>query len=105
MLSTATIKRNLISKIYQTKDIRDAFEASKRKFQSVVWNTFLAILDDKNEVISSHVCCKYCSDVFKCTVIQSENKNIGTSNLLRHSTGCRSKMEANSKKKNGNGRF
>lgn len=92
MDSSAKIKRNLKEKKYQLKDIREAFEHSNRKFQSTIWNNFEAILNEKSEPIPNFVCCKYCKDIFKCTVGLTK-KNIGTSNLLKHDKNCPAKIE------------
>lgn len=99
MASAAQIKKKINDKIYQIKDIRQAFEKSKRKFQSTVWNNFNAIVDDKNEVIEHFVCCKYCKDVLKCTVVYEAGKDFGTSNLRRHIAVCKAKKQVISKGK------
>lgn len=97
MNSATQIKIKIRNKIYQLIDIRRAFEKSKRKFQSTVWNSFEAILDEKGETIPNFVCCKYCIDVLKCPVIFGTGKDFGTSNLRRHVANCRAKKKEKNK--------
>lgn len=102
MLTKGIIKRNLKTNIFKTEDIRRAFEKSKRKFLSTVWNKFFAILDQNKEVISSHVCCKYCNEVFKISVGRVKGE-YNSSNLQSHLMLCQDKLREISKKKERNG--
>lgn len=101
MVSTAQIKLKIQEKLYNTQDIRQALEKNKRKFQSPVWNTFQAILNEQKEVILTHVCCKFCQEVFKNTVTLTVRRHTGTSNLLRHEKVCRARLRLIANKKVG----
>lgn len=99
MTTPATIKKKISEGKHHLIDIREMSQSYKRNFQSPVWNSFLAILDENNEVISQYVVCKNCKEIFKCTVLPNRN-DIGTSSLLRHDKVCKSKLQTVSKKKN-----
>lgn len=95
MYTSTSVKSKLNEKIYQVKDIREAFAKSNRTFQSKVWNTFEAILNENGEIVPTYVCCKYCHEVKKCTIDSSS----GTTNLLRHEGSCRARKTFKSNKK------
>lgn len=99
METAGQIKKKLEDKIYKIRDIREALVNAKRKFQSPVWNSFQAILNADNEVVVNYVCCKFCQEIYKCTI--SNQKDNGTSNLLRHEKVCRARLKFISKKKEG----
>lgn len=95
MLNSVNIYQNIKKNVFRTENLKETFQHSKRKFVSPVWNNFLAIFNDKNEPILTHVVCKFCENVFKHKLetceIKTSNKEPGTTNLLRHTTKCRLK--------------
>jgi hypothetical protein len=99
MPSVLLIKRNIENNVYRLEDVRKVFARNKKSLISPAWNTFLAIIDENSEPISTHVCCKYCNKVMKSSVTIANGKDASTSNLLRHVKICKAKVQLVSKKK------
>lgn len=94
-LSTPLISKNVKDGIFKTKDIREAFRAHNRNLTSSMWVKYLAIFDEKDSLVQSHVLCKVCRKVLKSGIISGH----GTSNLTRHSKQCVPQSEPQSQEK------
>lgn len=102
-MDSAHIYKKIKAKEFRTEDVKAAFQNTKRKFISPVWNNFRAIFNDKDELIATHVVCKLCDSVYTYKVdnngTETLKKETGTTNLLRHLKVCRSKTKKPTKEK------
>lgn len=92
--TASLIERNIQNNLFQTKDLKEAFRDTKRKFFSPAWNKFLAVVDDNNDVLLSHVVCKLCQRALRSGLDAKNTRGNGTSNLLRHSKKCNKTSES-----------
>lgn len=96
-VTSSYVKKKLNNQTFKTGDLREAYKSKQRKFCSPAWCKFLAVYDENDVLLSSHVVCKVCRDVFKSGIHDTnetsadgttKKKGHGTSNLLRHSREC-----------------
>lgn len=89
MATSQAIQVKIVANIYTLKNIKDVARERCINLKSSVWNFMSAIVDEANNVIESHVCCRMCKQVFKYRLADKTTGRSGTSNLSKHLKSCK----------------